>query len=93
MTAKEELICNTKANAEGGGQAQPMPTGKKADELTAEQWEKLRFGWKVHALAFQLEYLLPCSRRERKQLLRFVDAFNGMVNVALNKLYYFTGMP
>jgi hypothetical protein len=87
MTLQEKSTCNTTANASGSGQAQPMPTGKKAEDLTAEEWAKINFGWKVYGLIHDLEDLVRCNRRERKQLLRFVDACYGVLDEASDKLY------
>ena len=87
MTPEEKPICNTKATAQGSGQTQPMPTGKKAEDLTSEEWEKINFGWKVCGLIYDLEDMLRCSRRERKQLSRFVDACYAVLDEASYKLY------
>jgi len=87
MTLEEKLICNTKANTEGSGQAQPMPTRKKAEDLTAEEWAEINFRLKVYDLIHNLENLLQCNRRERKQLLRFVDACYDVLDEASYKLY------
>jgi hypothetical protein len=87
MTPEEKPICNTKATAEGNGQTQPLPTGKKAEDLTAEEWAEIKFGWKVYGLIYDLEAMLRCNRRERKQLLRFVDACNAVLGEGSYKLY------
>jgi hypothetical protein len=87
MTPEEKSTCNTTANASGSGQAQPMPTGKKAEDLTAEEWAEINFGWKVYGLIYELEGLLRCNRHEREQLLRFVDACYGVLDEASYKLY------
>jgi hypothetical protein len=84
---QEKSTCNTTANVSGSGQAQPMPTGKKAEDLTAEKWAKINFGWKVYGLIYVLEDLVRCNRRERKQLSRFVDACYDVLDEASYKLY------
>ena len=84
---QEKSTCNTTANASGSGQAQPLPTGKKAEDLTAEKWAEINFNWKVYGLIYELEGLLRCNRRERKQLLRFVDACYDVLDEASYKLY------
>ena len=86
MTPEQKSTCNT-TNASDSGQAQPMPTGKKAENLTAEEWAKINFGWKVYCLIHDLEDSLRCNRRERKQLLRLVDACYGVLDEASYKLY------
>jgi hypothetical protein len=87
MTPEEKPVCNTKSNAQDSGQAQPKPTRKKAEDLTAEEWAELHFRWNVYALIDDVESLLGCSRRERKQVARFMDACNRVVGDALAKLY------
>jgi len=87
MTPEEKPVCSTKSNAQGSGQAQPKPTGKKAEDLTAEEWAELHFRWNVYALIDDVESLLGRSRRERKQVARFMDACNRVVGDALAKLY------
>lgn len=64
-----------------------MPTGKKAEHLTAEKWAKINFRWKVYGLIYELEDMLRCNRRQRKQLLRFVDACYDVLDEASYKLY------
>jgi hypothetical protein len=87
MTPEEKPICNTKATAKGSGQTQPMPTTKKAEDLTAEERAKINFGWKVYGLIYDLEAMLRCNRNERTQLSRFVDACYVVLNEGSYKLY------
>lgn len=84
---QEKSTCNTTANVSGSGQAQPMPTGKKVEDLTTEKWARINFGWKVYGLIYVLEDLVRCNRRERKQLSRFVDACYDVLDEASYKLY------
>ena len=87
MTPEEQPICNTKATANGSGQTQPMPTRKKAEDLTAEEWEELNLGFRVYGLIYDLEAMLRCSRRERKQLSRFIYACYDALDEASYKLH------
>ena len=87
MTPEEKSTCNTTATASGSRQAQPMWTRKKAEDLTAEEWEEINFGWKVYGLIYELEAMLRCNRRERKQLSRFVDACYAVLDEGSYKLY------
>jgi hypothetical protein len=87
MTLQEKSTCNTMANAEGSGQTQPMPTGKKTEDLTTEEWAEINFRLKVYDLIHNLEDLVQCNRRERKQLLRFLDACYDVLDEGSYKLY------
>jgi hypothetical protein len=87
MYSKEKSPRNKTAIASGSGQSQPKPTGKKAEDLTPEEWEDIDFGWKVRSLIFDLEGMLRCTRRERQQLLRFLDACREVLDKANFKVY------
>ena len=45
MYSKEKSTRNKTAIASGSGQSQPKPTGKKAEDLTPEEWEDINFGY------------------------------------------------
>jgi len=87
MKHVEKEVFSTQASVCDSGQAKPMSTGKKAEDLTAEEWAEINFGLKVHCLIHDLEDLLRCNRRERKQLSRFVDACYGVLDEASCKFY------
>jgi len=87
LHSEEKSTRNTTAIASGSAQSQPKPTGKKAEDLTPEEWEDINFGWKVHCLIFDLERMLQCTRRERQQLVRFLDACREVLDKANFKVY------
>ncbi len=87
MKQEEKVVFNAKASTCGNGQAEPMSTGKKAEDLTAEEWADINFGWKIYDLIHNLEDMLRCNRSERKQLLRFVDACYDVLDEASFKVY------
>jgi hypothetical protein len=53
-------------------------------ELPGEVHETLQTGLAAH----DLEDMVRCNHRERKQLSRFVDACYGMIDEAFTKLYF-----
>jgi len=65
---QEEVVFNGKTSTCGSGQAEPTSTGRKAADLTAEERADINFGWKVYDLIHNLQDMLRCDRRERKQL-------------------------